>query len=249
MFSFVPIQSGSQQKWQQSKHHYSVWVTLGKSPGHSFFFLILMGLKRDQWDTTKCSQVGNISCAPSFLGLLLGWWESWIHGLLVKTLSMHWKTQILCIWTVPFLHILLKTQLIIAGSSKPPYRHWTLNKQLNSCSSVSIPFLALYLSYLTETVRAPGSPVGEMKRRVTLTISIIISGSYIYVLGREEQLSSNKVLVMTNVILTWDPHNCLYKHTAKQEWLQMPGCGEKSPNILPCFFYFNSQGTAHFCSK
>lgn len=248
MFSFVPTQSGSQQKWQQSKHHYSIWVTLGKSPGHSFFFNP-DGIKERPMRYHKMLTSWKYLLRTKLPWTALGLMESWIHGLLVKTLSMHWKTQILCIWTVPFLHILLKTQLIIAGSSKPPYRHWTLNKQLNSCRSVTIPFLALYLSYLTETVRAPGSPVGEMKRRVTLTISIIISGSYIYVLGREEQLSSNKVLVMTNVILTWDPHNCLYKHTAKQEWLQMPGSGEKSPNILPCFFYFNSQGTAHFCSK
>lgn len=71
----------------------------------------------------------------------LGLMGSWIRGLLVKTLSMHWKTQMLCILTVPFLLTLLKGQLIIAGSSKPPYRQWTLNKQQNSCRSVTISFL------------------------------------------------------------------------------------------------------------
>lgn len=64
---------------------------------------------------------------------------------------------------------------------------------------------------------APAFYFGLAQRRVTLVTSIIISGSYVYVLGRKEQLSFNKALVMTNIILTWDPHNCLCKHTTKQE--------------------------------
>lgn len=172
-------------------------------------------------------------CKEACTWTALGLTGSWIPGLLVKTLSMHWKTQMLCIWTLPFLLTLLKRPP--NESSKHPYRHWTLNKQLNSRRSVTISFLPLYQSYLTETLRAPASSIDEMKRRVTLTTSVIISGSYINMLGREEELSSNKVLVMTNTILTWDPHNCLYKHTAKHEWLQMPGSRKKPPTFSHVF--------------
>lgn len=56
-------------------------------------------------------------------------------------------------------------------------------------------------------------------------------------LGREEQLSSNKVQVMINIILTWDPCNCLYKHTEKQEWLQMPGSRKKTPTSSSLFLF------------
>lgn len=121
VFSFVPIQSSSQQKWQQPKHHYSTWVPLEKSAGHSLF--LIMGLKRDWGDTTKCLQVGNISYRPSFLGarqlalgLLLGWWGP--EYLASSEDTRHWKTQMLCIWTVPFLLTLLKRPA--NKSSKPP---------------------------------------------------------------------------------------------------------------------------------
>ena len=97
-------------------------------------------------------------------------------------------------------------------------------------------------------MRAPTSPVCVTQRRVTLITSSIVSGSYIYVLGREEQLFSNKALVTTNIILAWDPHNCLYKHTANQEWLQMPGT-RKKPNILPPLFLFQFAKNSTFLQQ
>lgn len=70
---------------------------------------------------------------------------TWISGLRVKALSMIWQTQLLWIQTVPFLLTCYKGQVIIAGSSKPPYRHCTLNKHVNSPSFITASFLVLYL--------------------------------------------------------------------------------------------------------
>lgn len=95
---------------------------------------------------------------------------------------------------------------------------------------------------------APACPVSVMQRRVTLITSIIISGSYVYVLGREEQLSSNKALVMTNIILTW-AHIIVFISTLQSKndcKCQEP---EKTTTLSLHFFYFNLQRTAHFCSK
>lgn len=137
---FVPIQSISQQKWQQPKHHYNIWVTLEKPAGHSFSFNP-DGIKERPKSYHKMLTSSKYHPHTKLPRTALGLMGSWIPGLLVKTLSMHWKTQMLCILAVPFLLTLLKGQLIIAGSSKTPYRQWTLNKQQNSCRSVTISFL------------------------------------------------------------------------------------------------------------
>lgn len=122
---FVPIQSISQQKWQQPKHHYSIWVTLEKPAGHSFSFNP-DGIKERPRSYHKMLTSWKYLLRTKLPRTALGLMGSWTPGLLVKTLSMHWKTQMLCILTVPFLLTLLKG---------PPNNCWEFETSLQTMNS------------------------------------------------------------------------------------------------------------------
>lgn len=80
----------------------------------------------------------NLSCGCSRLT------GTWISGLLVKALGMIWDTQDVVHLDSTFL-ISYMSQVTIAGSSKPPYRHCTLNMHMNTPRFITASFLVLHL--------------------------------------------------------------------------------------------------------